>query len=83
MQALVTQYSTVIDPAKISIGVKSAPVGSITQGTSVQDTATLSRWNPAGGAKRGMMLWNLSQDIESVTGQPDGTWTRTIQENLP
>lgn len=83
MTALVEQYATVIDPAKISIGVKSDKVGPITQGTSVQETAQLSAWNPSAGAKQGMMLWNVSSDIESITGEPDGTWTRTIHENLP
>lgn len=83
MISLVEQYASVISPAKISIGVKSDKVGPITQGTSVADTAKLSRWEPANGSKHGMMLWNLSQDIEAVTGQPDGTWTRTIHENMP
>jgi hypothetical protein len=83
MTALVNQYATVISPAKISIGVKSDLVGPITQGTSVPETAQLCAWEPAGGPKRGMMLWNLSSDIMSITGQPDGTWTRTIHQNLP
>ncbi|WP_407521131.1 hypothetical protein [Methylobacterium oryzisoli] len=83
MTALVEQYASVIEPAKIAIGVKADKVGPITQGTSVADTARLSAWNPSGGPKRGMMLWNLSQDIESVTGEPDGTWTRTIHDTLP
>lgn len=82
MKALVNQYATVIDPGKISIGVKSDKVGA-GQGTSVEDTRQLSQWEPDDGSKKGMMLWNVSSDIESVTGQPDGTWTRTIHENLP
>lgn len=82
MIALVEQYAGVIDPGKISVGVKADKVGQ-QQGTSVEDTARLCRWNPSAGAKAGMMLWNLSSDIESVTGQPDGTWTRTIRDNLP
>jgi hypothetical protein len=83
MKDLVEQYATVIEPGKISIGVKSDKVGPITQGTSVEETAALCQWNPSTGAKKGMMLWNVSQDIESITGQPDGTWTRTIHENMP
>lgn len=83
MTALVEQYATVIDPGKISIGVKSDLVGPITQGTSVEETAKLSRWEPKGGSKQGMTLWNLSADIESVTGRPNGTWAKTIEENLP
>jgi hypothetical protein len=83
MKSLVEQYATVIAPDKISIGVKSDKVGPITQGTSVEETAELSRWNPSAGAKRGMMLWNLSSDITAVTGKPDGTWTKTIHDNLP
>ncbi len=83
MTALVEQYASVIEPGKIAIGVKSDKVGPITQGTSVEETAKLSAWNPSEGSKYGMMLWNLSSDTKAVTGQPDGTWTRTIHENLP
>ncbi|GLH77005.1 hypothetical protein SSBR45G_19130 [Bradyrhizobium sp. SSBR45G] len=83
MTALVEQYATVISPDKISIGVKSDKVGPITQGTSLEETKQLCRWNPSAGAKRGMMLWNLSSDIESITGKPDGSWTRAIHDNLP
>lgn len=83
MKSLVESYATVIDPGKIYVGVKSAPVGSITQGTSLADTAALARWNPGAGAKAGMMLWNLSEDIKTRTGEPDGSWTRTIAQNLP
>lgn len=80
MQALVEQYAGIIDPGKISIGVKSAPLAD--QGTSLADTIALTKWNPSGGAKRGMMLWNQTLDIKGVTGQPDGTWTRAIADNL-
>ncbi|MEO1045577.1 MAG: glycosyl hydrolase family 18 protein [Pseudomonadota bacterium] len=83
MQTLVNQYASVIEPGKISIGVKADKVGPITQGTSVEETKALCTWEPDAGTKKGMMLWNLSSDIESVTGKPDGTWTRTIHENLP
>ena len=83
MTALVEQYATVIEPGKIAIGVKADKVGPITQGTSVEDTAKLSGWEPSGGSKYGMMLWNLSGDIKVVTGKPDGTWAKTIHENLP
>lgn len=83
MTSLVEQYATVIPPNQISIGVKSDKVGPITQGTSVSETAQLSRWSPSAGTKRGVMLWNVSADIMSITGEPDGTWTRTIHENMP
>ncbi len=83
MTALVEQYATVIAPGKISIGVKSDKVGPITQGTSLEETKRLCTWEPSSGTKYGMTLWNLSSDIESVTGEPNGAWTRTIHENLP
>lgn len=83
MTALVEQYAGVIDPAKIAIGVKADKVGPITQGTAIDDVARLCRWQPSAGTKGGMMLWNLSSDLEHVTGLPDGTYTRTIRENLP
>ncbi|MBY8337461.1 hypothetical protein KYN89_10390 [Alteriqipengyuania sp. NZ-12B] len=82
MTELVEQYAGVIAPGKISIGVKADKVGPITQGTSLEDTIALAKWNPSAGQKAGMMLWNLSQDIEAVTGQPDGSWTRAIHENM-
>jgi hypothetical protein len=80
MKQLLEQYATVIAPEKISIGVKADLVSR--QGTSLEDTIALSQWNPAGGAKAGMMLWNLSSDIEAVTGKPDGSWAKAIHENL-
>lgn len=83
MTDLVERYASVIDPAKISIGVKADKVGPVSQGTTLEDTAALSRWNPPAGAKAGMMLWNLSSDIESITGKPDGSWTCAIRDNLP
>ncbi len=83
MTDLFEQYATVIPPEKIAIGVKSDKVGPITQGTSLEDTKKLAAWEPKNGKKQGMMLWNLSGDIESVTGEPDGSWTRAIHENLP
>lgn len=82
MTALVEQYATIIAPGKISIGVKSDLVG-FNQGTSVEDTAKLSAWEPKGGPKYGMTLWNLSSDITAVTGQPDGSWAKAIEANLP
>lgn len=81
MQDLVEQYATVIAPGKISIGVKADKVG-LNQGTSLDDTIALAKWNPSGGAKAGMMLWNLSSDIEAVTGHPDGSWAKAIHENM-
>ena len=83
MVALVEQYATVIPPGKISIGVKSDLVGPITQGTSLADTKRLSAWEPSGGPKYGMTLWNLSSDIKAVTGQANGAWTAAIAETLP
>lgn len=83
MVDLVEQYATVIPPGKISIGVKSDLVGPRTQGTSLEDTAKLSAWEPSGGKKYGMTLWNLSSDITAITHQPDGAWTKAIVENLP
>jgi len=83
MTQLVEQYATVIEPAKISIGVKADLVGSITQGTSIEEVGQLCTYEPSTGTKRGMMLWNLSSDIESVTGKPDGAWTRTIHDTMP
>ncbi len=83
MTSLFDQYATVFDPTRINIGVKANKVGPITQGTSLADTKKLAAWNPSGGTKHGIMMWNLSQDIESITGEPDGSWASAIHANLP
>ncbi|MEO0773646.1 MAG: glycosyl hydrolase family 18 protein [Pseudomonadota bacterium] len=82
MTQLVEQYASVIPPEKIMIGVKADKVGPISQGTSLADTKKLAAWNPSAGQKGGMMLWNLSSDITSVTGEPDGAWLKAIEDNL-
>jgi hypothetical protein len=82
MTRLVEQYAAIIAPSKISIGVKAAKVG-IDQGTSLEDTKKLCTWEPTGGAKKGMMLWNLSQDLTAITGEPDFAYTKAIHECLP
>ncbi|PIL21044.1 hypothetical protein P775_06655 [Puniceibacterium antarcticum] len=82
MKELVEEYAAVIPPGKIWIGVKSDKVGPITQGTSLKDTEELAAWNPSAGPKGGMMLWNLSADVNSVTGEPDGAWLKAIEKGL-
>jgi hypothetical protein len=81
MVSLVEQYTTVIPPSQICIGVKADLQQN--QGTPVDEVKRLCAYEPKAGPKRGMMLWNLSSDITSVTHQPDGTWTKTILQNLP
>lgn len=86
--SLYEQYAKLIGtptaPAydKLAIGVSCMSPGT-PNCTPLSDVAKLTAWEPRGGRKQGMMLYTSSYDIESRTGQPDGTWTRTIEENLP
>lgn len=58
--------------------------------TPYADVSRLSAYEPpSGGPKGGAMLYTFSYDVTSRndgttgTGYPDGTWTETIQANLP
>lgn len=58
--------------------------------TPLDDVIKLCKWEPDGGTKQGMMNYTFSYDIkirmvngkDVGTGEPDGTWTQTIQDNL-
>ncbi|MFA0962452.1 glycosyl hydrolase family 18 protein [Roseivirga sp. BDSF3-8] len=55
--------------------------------TPLDDVKKLSAWEPTSGQKAGAMLYTFSYDIEARpkggTGYPDGTYTKTIHDNLP
>lgn len=52
--------------------------------TPLTDVVSLCKYEPSGGAKGGIMLYTLSYDVRSHgSGYPDGTFTKTIHDNLP
>lgn len=90
---LVEQYISAIGtPEKLAIGVSCmGPPEPYPPGgdwTPIEDVEKLCAWEPSGGGRKGgIMLYTYSYDVEtrkgSGTGMPDGTFTRTIEENLP
>ena len=75
MISLYYTYSKWFDPTRIRIGVKAGM-------TPLDEVANLTKWQPQNNTKGGMMLWTLGQDSSLVTGQPNGTWASTIENNL-
>ena len=85
----VTHYAKAIgtdqDPAynKIAIGV-SCMQPSENNFTPLADVISLCKWQPPSGNKLGIMLYTTSYDVTSHgSGYPDGTFTKTIHDNLP
>lgn len=75
MDALFNTYAQWFDPSRITIGVQAGV-------TPLNEVADLTKWKPNNMTKGGMMLWTLSEDNSAVTGYPNGTWTKTIEDNL-
>jgi Glycosyl hydrolases family 18 len=76
---------TAEDPAyeKIAIGV-SCMEPSKDNFTPLADVIDLCKYEPASRKKAGIMLYTLSYDVTSHgSGYPDGTFTKTIHDNLP
>jgi hypothetical protein len=68
---------------KIAIGV-SCMEPSRDYYTPLADVIDLCQYEPASGKKAGIMLYTLSYDVTSHgSGYPDGTFTKTIADNLP
>lgn len=67
---------------KIAIGVSCMePPNNFTP---LNDVIDLCKYEPPTGNKLGIMLYTLSYDVTSHgSGYPDGTFTKTIHENLP
>ena len=90
--ALFVEYAKAIgttsQPAygKLAIGMSCMGPPASNNFTPLDDVVKLCRWEPDGGQKNGAMLYTFSYDIKSRpksgTGHPDGTWSRTIHENL-
>lgn len=75
---------TAANPAydKIAIGVSCMePPNNFTP---LADVIDLCKYEPKSGTKAGIMLYTLSYDVTSHgSGYPDGTFTKTIHDNLP
>jgi len=80
MVTLFEQYATLIDPSKITIGVKPGK-GWADQHTDLDEVKKLAAYQPKGARKKGMMLYTLSRDIPHFTGHPLFTWTTAIHDN--
>lgn len=87
---LCAQYAKIIGGwSKLVIGISCMGPASSNNFTPLADVAKLATYAPSGGSKGGAMLYTFSYDVKSRnngstgTGYPDGTWTKTIQNNLP
>lgn len=68
---------------KVAIGV-SCMEPSKDNFTPLDDVIALCKYEPPSGKKAGIMLYTLSYDVTSHgSGYPDGTFTETINANLP
>ncbi|MCZ6774702.1 MAG: glycosyl hydrolase family 18 protein [Proteobacteria bacterium] len=82
MITLFEEYSGIVGPQKVTIGVKPGR-GGRDQSTPLDEVICLAQYQPAvGEKKRGMMLYSLTRDIPFYTGCADWTWTEAIHENL-
>jgi hypothetical protein len=85
------QYASIIGGwSKLVIGMScmGPPPPQSQNFTPLEDVKQLSAYEPsATESKGGAMLYTFSYDVKSRknsgTGYPDGTWTKTIHENLP
>jgi len=79
-------YADLFGTERVAIGV-AAPVTvcdpTSQQGTPLDDVIRLCQWDPPRGRKKGVMLYSISNDVRTCTGQPDLKWTETINQYLP
>ncbi|HEX2086166.1 MAG TPA: hypothetical protein VHF89_10825, partial [Solirubrobacteraceae bacterium] len=92
MEDLFGNYARAIGSTeKLAIGLSCMGPADTANFTPLDDVVTMSAWEPDGARKGGAMLYTFSYDVTtrpvgqctSGTGYPNGTWTRTIHENLP
>jgi Glycosyl hydrolases family 18 len=91
---LCTSYAEIIGGwSQLAIGISCMGPPESGNFTPLDDVVKLAAYVPPGGVKGGAMLYTFSYDVTSRkggnlypqagTGQPDGTWTQTIEKNLP
>ncbi|HVF98262.1 MAG TPA: glycosyl hydrolase family 18 protein [Chloroflexia bacterium] len=80
--ALYEQYATMVGDDKVLIGVRSGYAGDGRQSTPIEAVPTICQYEPSGGHKGGVMLWNLTLDIPQYTQLPKFAWSNMIEQNL-
>jgi hypothetical protein len=86
--SLFDEYASAIGtPEKVAIGLSCMGPPDSGDFTPLDDVVKLCQWEPENGNKKGAMLYTFSYDVETRagggTGYPNGTFTKTIHENLP
>jgi hypothetical protein len=88
--SLYNQYAQIIgttnNPSygKLAIGVSCMEPSAGNATPLTPDVVDLCKYEPQSGNKLGIMLFTLSYDVKSHgSGYPDGTYTKTIHDNLP
>jgi len=79
---LFNDYSKVMPPHLITIGVKAGDKAVDPSTTPIEEVAKLCCWNPTNTSKYGIMLWTFNRDIKAFTGQEDLLWTKTIKQHM-
>jgi Glycosyl hydrolases family 18 len=72
------QYSQIVPPANLLFGI--SPGGVVS--TPLAEVKELTRWEPDGGQKGGMMLFATPYDNPQYTHRPDWTYCQTIEKGL-
>ena len=86
---LCEKYAKIIGGwSKLVIGISCMGPPASNNFTPLADVSKLAAYQPRSGSKGGAMLYTYSYDVTTRnngttgTGQPDGTWTQTIEANL-
>ena len=78
MQTLYNWYGNALgDKSRVFIGVKAG----FDQNTQLSVVKQVAAWLKSINTPH-MMLWNLTSDIQGITGEPDGTFFNTIVTDL-
>jgi chitinase len=79
MQSQFNAYAPAyVPPENLLLGVSPADPQ-----TPLDEVRELCSWEPSGGQKGGMMLFATPYDIEEYSGQPQWTYCKTINQNMP
>ena len=82
MRAQFREYAAVVGNENVSIGVKAGKPGTGDQSTSLDQVIEITKWQPHGNPKRGVMFWSVFRDAQPVTGRPDWTYMESIRKSL-
>lgn len=70
MKSQYQDYVKVVSPTPVYLGVSPKTPAGLDVATQVADYAA--------STSGGLMMFATSQDVESITGDPDGTWSQTL-----